>query len=45
MSIDKKEEVNIEKIYGHLCKISKEEFISEFKIKDSGLFQNSYIWI
>ena len=43
MSIDKKEEVNIEKIYGHLCKISKEEFISEFKIKDSGLSDSEVV--
>lgn len=37
MAKDKKEDVNIEKIYGHLCKASKEEFISEFKIKEKGL--------
>ena len=30
---DKKEDVDIDKIYGHLCKTPKEEFISEFKIK------------
>lgn len=37
MAKDKKEDVDIEKIYGHLCKTSKEEFISEFQIKDEGL--------
>ena len=37
MSKDKKEDVDIEKIYGHLCKTSKEEFISEFQIKNGGL--------
>ena len=37
MAKDKKEDVDIEKIYGHLCKTSKEEFISEFKIQDKGL--------
>lgn len=37
MAKDKKEDVDIEKIYGHLCKASKEEFISEFKIRDEGL--------
>ena len=37
MAKDKKEDVNIDKIYGHLCKISKEEFISEFHISENGL--------
>ena len=37
MANDKKEDVNIDKIYGHLCKTSKEEFISEFKVKKEGL--------
>lgn len=37
MAKDKKEDVDIEKIYGHLCKASKEDFISEFKIKEKGL--------
>lgn len=37
MANDKKEDVDIEKIYGHLCKTPKEDFISEFKIKEQGL--------
>ena len=37
MTNDKKEDVNINKIYGHLCKMSKEEFISKYKIKENGL--------
>lgn len=37
MANDKKEEVDIEKIYGHLCRTSKEEFIKEYKIKEKGL--------
>lgn len=37
MAKDKKEDVDIDKIYGHLCKTPKEEFISEFKIKEKGL--------
>ena len=37
MSNEKKDDVNIEKIYGHLCKTSKEVFVKEFKIKESGL--------
>lgn len=37
MANDKKEEVDIEKIYGHLCRTSKEEFIKEYKIKENGL--------
>ena len=37
MAKDKKDDVNIDKIYGHLCKTPKEEFISEFKIKEEGL--------
>lgn len=37
MSNGKKEDVNIEKIYGHLCKTSKEDFIKEFKINEKGL--------
>ena len=37
MANDKKEDVNIDKIYGHLCKTSKEEFISEFNVKKEGL--------
>ena len=37
MANDKKDDVDIEKIYGHLCRISKEDFISEFKITEQGL--------
>ena len=37
MAKDKKDDVDIDKIYGHLCKTSKEKFISEFKIKEEGL--------
>ena len=37
MANDKKEDVDIEQIYGHLCTTSKENFISEFNIKESGL--------
>ena len=37
MSNEKKDDVNIEKVYGHLCKTSKEDFVKEFKIKESGL--------
>ena len=37
MAKDKKDDVDIDKIYGHLCKTPKEEFISEFKIKEEGL--------
>ena len=37
MANDKKEEVDIEKIYGNLCRTSKEEFIKEYKIKEKGL--------
>ena len=37
MANDKREDVDIQKIYGHLCTTSKENFISEFKIKEGGL--------
>ena len=37
MANDKREEVNAEKIYGHLCRTSKEEFISEFNVQEGGL--------
>ena len=37
MANDKKEDVDIEKIYGHLCRTPKEDFISEFKITEKGL--------
>ena len=40
MSNDKKEELNIEKIYGKFCKLPKEEFISEFNITKNGLTDN-----
>ena len=37
MANNKKADVNINKIYGHLCKISKEKFVSEFNVKKEGL--------
>ena len=37
MSNDKKEDVKIDKMYGRLCKMTKEEVISEFKVKKEGL--------
>ena len=37
MANDKKEDVDVKKIYGHLCTTSRENFISEFKIKEGGL--------
>ena len=37
MANDKKDDVNADKIYGHLCKTSKDEFISEFNVKEEGL--------
>lgn len=37
MANDKREDVDIKKAYGHLCTTSKEDFISEFKIKEGGL--------
>ena len=37
MANDKREDVNAEKIYGHLCKTFKEEIISEFNVKEGGL--------
>ena len=37
MANDKKEDVNADKIYGHFCKISKEEVISEFNVEEGGL--------
>lgn len=37
MPSNKKEDVDIKKIYGHFCKMSKDDFISEFKITDKGL--------
>ena len=40
MPNSKKEDVNIEQIYGHLCKTPKEEFISEFKVSENGLTDN-----
>ena len=40
MANDKREDVDIQKIYGHLCTTSKENFISEFKIKEGGLTDN-----
>ena len=40
MPNSKKEDVNIEQIYGHLCKTSKENFISEFNVSENGLTDN-----
>lgn len=40
MPNNKKEDVNIEQIYGHLCKTSKENFISEFNVSENGLTDN-----
>ena len=37
MATDKKDDVDIDEIYGHICKTSKENFISEFTIKYDGL--------
>ncbi len=37
MANEKKEDVDIEKIYGHLCRTPKEDFSSEFKITEQGL--------
>ena len=37
MANDKKEDVDIEKIYGVLCRSSKEQIISEFNITENGL--------
>ena len=37
MANDKREDVNAEKIYGHLCKTFKEKIISEFNVKEGGL--------
>ena len=37
MANDKKEDVDVKKIYEHLCTTSRENFISEFKIKEGGL--------
>lgn len=37
MANNKKEEVDIEKIYGNLCKTPKDKFILEFNISENGL--------
>lgn len=37
MANQKKDDVNVEQIYGHFCKTSKEDFISEFNINERGL--------
>lgn len=37
MANDRKEEVNIEKIYGDLCKTPKDKFILDFNITENGL--------
>ena len=40
MSNEKREDVNVEKIYGHTCRMSKEEFLNEFNVKSSGLTED-----
>ena len=35
-----KEEVNIQKMYGNECKLSKQDFISKYKISEKGLSSN-----
>ena len=40
MTNEKREDVDVEKVYGHLCKMPKEEFISKFKVTDKGLNTN-----
>ena len=37
MANDKKEDVDIEKVYGHLCKMPKQDFLKKFNVKDEGL--------
>ena len=37
MANDKKENVDIEKVYGHLCKMPKQDFLKKFNVKDEGL--------
>ena len=37
MANDKKEDVDIEKVYGHLCKMSKQDFLKKFNVKEEGL--------
>ncbi len=43
MAKDKKDDVDIDKVYGHLCKTPKEEFISKFKVKEEGLTDDDVI--
>ena len=40
MTNEKREDVDVEKVYGHLCKMPKEEFISKFKVTEKGLSTN-----
>ncbi len=40
MANDKKEDIDIEKIYGKLCKMPKEEFLATYKITENGLTDN-----
>ena len=40
MTNEKREDVDVEKVYGHLCKMPKEEFISKFKVTEKGLNTN-----
>ena len=37
MANDKKEDVDIEKVYGHLCKMPKQDFLKKFNVKEDGL--------
>ena len=37
MANDKKEDVDIEKVYGHLCKMPKQDFLKKFNVKEEGL--------
>ena len=37
MANDKKEDVDIEKVYGHLCKMTKQDFLKKFNVKEEGL--------
>lgn len=39
-SKNQKEEVNIEKLYGKQCVLSKEDFIKEYHVKVGGLSSN-----
>ena len=47
MANDKKDDVDINKIYGHLCKMPKEEFCTKFKIREDVIILENVIgrWI